>query len=70
MESTGGDGSSDVEEQVASTDGLVVAWMSQHEGDLVELARCSLLEVPMQFAKLRPDLRVLWPERLDLNGSQ
>ena len=43
--STGGDGSPDVEEQVASTGGLVVAWVSQHEGDLMVLGRCPLVEV-------------------------
>ena len=34
---TGGDGSPGVEELVASIGSLVVAWTSQHEGDLMEL---------------------------------
>ena len=44
--SIGGDGSPDVELQVASPGGLVVVWVSQHEGDLMELvAGCPLVEI-------------------------
>ena len=38
---TGGDGSPDVMEQVASTEGFVVAWRSQHEEDLMKLSGIS-----------------------------
>ena len=39
-----GGGCLDVEERGTSTGGLVV-WVSQHEGDVLELAGCPLVEV-------------------------
>ena len=45
-----------MEEQVASTGGLVVLWMSQREGDLMELAGYLLVEVQLahlQYCLLR-----------------